>query len=108
MTMVYQVVWSEKSKTDLTEIIEYLVENWGVRSARKFRDTVFKTVEIISMMPTLYPLTEYRVNLRRCIVVSQVSMYYLVNEAQNEISIVRFYDNRRNPDKLSEILEEEE
>ncbi len=30
MTMVYQVVWSEKSKTDLTEIIEYLVENWGV------------------------------------------------------------------------------
>jgi plasmid stabilization system protein ParE len=104
----YSTKWSEKSKDDFIQIIDYLLENWGKKSAKKFKETVFKTIELISMLPTIYPVTEYRENVRRCILVKQVSMYYQINENNNEIFIVRFYDNRRDPDKLVEILDENE
>ncbi len=55
-------------------------------------------------MPKMYPKTEARQNLRRCVVVKQVSMYYLEIGLDKEIIVVRFYDNRKNPDKLVSIL----
>lgn len=106
--MEYTIKWSEKAKNDYFQIIDYLLENWGKKSAKNFKGTVLHTLAIISKMPTIYPLTEYRENVRRCVVVKQVSMYYLVNETEIEIYVVRFYDNRRNPDKISEVLNEKE
>ena len=106
--MAYKIIWSEKARDDYFHIIDYLIEFWGKNSAKKFMSTVLHTLDIISKMPKIYPLTEYRVNLRRCIVVKQVSMYYQLNENDVEIFIVRFYDNRKNPDKLPQILDENE
>ena len=106
--MAHTIKWSEKAKDDYFQIIDYLLDNWGKKSARKFIDTVTHTIELISKMPTIYPLTQYREQVRRCIVAKQVSMYYQVNETDIEIFIVRFYDNRRNPEKLTEILNDSE
>ena len=104
--MVYSIKWSDKSKNDIIDIINYLLDNWGKNSAKKFKNTVFNTIDIISKMPNLYPLTENREDVRRCIIVKQVSMYYQVNETENEIYIVRFYDNRRDPERLTDFLNE--
>ena len=106
--MAYKVKWSEKSKDDLIQIIDYLIDNWGRNSAKKFKKTVLQTIDLISTIPTIYPLTEYRENVRRCVVVKQVSMYYQINEDAKEIYIVRFYDNRRDPDKIPDELNENE
>ncbi len=105
--MEYTIKWSQKASIDFFDIIDYLLDNWGKNSAKKFKDTVLQNLDLISKMPTIYPLTEYRQNVRRSIVVKQVSMYYQVNDNNREIYVVRFYDNRRNPDKLFELLIEE-
>ena len=105
--MEYQVKWSEKSKNDLMKIIDYLIYNWGSNSANKFKNKVFKSIELISKFPSIYSKTEYRENMRRCNVVKQVSLYYQVNEKNKELYLVRFIDNRRDPIKISESLIEE-
>ena len=104
--MAYSIKWSEKSKNDIIEIIDYLIDNWGKNSAKKFKNSVLTSIDLISKMPAIYPVTEYRENVRRCIVVKQVSMYYQINETENKINIVRFFDNRKNPEKLNEFLNE--
>lgn len=106
--MAYKVRWSEKSKDDLILIIDYLLENWGSNSAKKFKKVVFQTIELILKMPTIYPLTEFRENVRQCIVVKQVSLYYQTNEKAKEIYIVRFYDNRRDSDRIPKELKEKQ
>ncbi len=58
--MEYTINWSEKAKGDYFQIIDYLLDNWGKNSARKFIDTVSYTMVLISKMPTIYPLTQYR------------------------------------------------
>ena len=35
--MVYQIKWSEKSKDDFIEIIEYLINNWDKNSAKNLK-----------------------------------------------------------------------
>ncbi len=102
--MEYKVKWSEKSKDDFIDIIEYLIDNWGKNLAIKFKKTVLNTIEIISKMPLIFPKSEYKADIRRCVVVKQVSMYYLINEKDNEIFIVRFYNNRKKPNFISDIL----
>ncbi len=104
--MAYKVKWSERSKDDLIQIIDYLIDNWGRNSAKKFKKTVLQTIDLISKIPTIYPLTEYRENVRRWVVVKQVSVYYQINEDAKEIYIVRFYDNRRDPDKILDEINE--
>lgn len=106
--MAHKVKWSEKSKDDLVRIIDYLIDNWGRNSAKIFKKTVLQTIDLILTVPTIYPLTEYRENVRRCVVVKQVSMYYQINEDAKEIYIVRFYDNRRYPDSIPNELNENE
>ena len=70
----------------------------------KFSNTVTKQLELISRMPGLYPVTEARKDLRRCVVAKQVSLYYQESKPNKNIIILRFFDNRRNPDDLTDKL----
>jgi len=105
--MNFEVNWSLKSKADYFEIIDYLIDNWGRNSAKKFKETLMKSLNLISKMPYIYTETEFRKDVRRSIVVKQVSMYYKVIEEKREIVIIRFFDNRRNPNIFVDELEYE-
>ena len=104
--MYYTVKWTEKAESDYFAIIDYLLENWGRKSAKDFKNTVENTIDLISKMPTLYPLTDFRDGLRRCVVVKQVSLYYQVNDKDIEIYVVRLLDNRQNPEKVHDKLDD--
>lgn len=102
--MLYKITWTETAINDYLLIVDYLIKNWGEKSAYKFRTTVNKQLNLISKMPSLYQKTEMRENLRRCIVVKQISMYYCKTEHKQEITIVRFLDNRQSPVKIKDAL----
>ncbi|MCD4791939.1 MAG: type II toxin-antitoxin system RelE/ParE family toxin [Bacteroidales bacterium] len=102
--MSYKINWSATARNDYFTIIDYLLENWGNKSAHNFKNKVDKQLKLISRMPKIFPKTEIRKNLRRCVVVKQVTMYYLEKENSKEIFVTRFYDNRKDPDKLTDAL----
>ncbi len=102
--MNYKITWTATARNDYFQVIEYLHESWGIKAARKFASIVDKKLRLISAMPKMYPKTEARENLRRCFVVKEVSMYYLEVELDEEIIIIRFYDNRQDPKKLIDSL----
>ena len=70
------------------------------------KNKVDKQLKLISLMPKMYLITSVRKNIRRCLVVKQVTLYYLELEENNKIIVVRFYDNRRNSDSLIKELNE--
>ena len=92
--MNYSVNWSKNAEKDLISIIEYLLENWGKNSASKFNDKLKKQIQLITTFPKIFPKTSFLSNLRKCVVVKQVSLYYLENEESKEIRIIRLLDNR--------------
>ena len=102
--MAYKTSWTKTAKTDYFQIMDILLEDWGKKSARNFRDTVTKQINLISKMPKMYPKTEVREDVRRCVISKQVSLYYLVNQNDKEIILLRFYDNRKEIRDLTEML----
>lgn len=102
--MPYDVRWSEDALTDFKEILVYLNEQWGSNSVLKFQAKVEKEIEIISEMPGIFPFLNKLKRIRKCVIVKQVSLYYMELEIEKEIYIIRLLDNRQNPETIQEEL----
>lgn len=94
--MVREIVLSSKAEADFTHIINYLLENWSENEASNFESLLDKRFCTIQEFPFAFPIVY--LNVRKCLVTKQVSIFYDVKE--NEIRILRVFDTRQSPDKL--------
>jgi plasmid stabilization system protein ParE len=96
--MSYPIRYSTRSYLEYEEILDYVSNNFGVAIAIKV-DTYFEEViDQISINPFLYPYSEKKKNLRRCVISPQTTLYYRFNGEC--IELVSFRGNRMNPETL--------
>ena len=56
-------------------------------------------LDIIALNPKTFPTHNSNLDIYRCIVVSQITLYYrIVND--DRIDLLTFWNNYQNPDKL--------
>ena len=103
--MSYEVFWLEKAQENFTNTIEYIKENWGNNSANRFKEKVEKQIELISTMPKISPIAFWKRNIRRSVIVKQISLYYIEFEVEQEIVIIRLLDNRMDLSYIAEELD---
>jgi len=106
--MTYKVKWTKKALDDYKEIIIYLQDKWGMASAEKFKELVDRKLQIISTFPKISSLIGYLINIRKAVIVKQVSLYYMELEKEREVQVIRLLDNRQNPESIQELLSEYE
>ncbi len=94
MAKLLNVIWSNEAVQNLEDIIHYIKKEWTQREVDNFLVRLEKCIFLIQQKPKLFPLTEYRKNLRRCVISRQTSLYYL--SIGSDIYIVSLFDNRRN------------
>ncbi len=99
--MAHTIVWTELARNEYYDIVKYLLDKWGEKSASKFKNEVELQLSLISKMPKMYPKSSVKKGVRRCVVVKQVAMYYVEFEVEEKIIVARFFDNRKNPNKLT-------
>jgi plasmid stabilization system protein ParE len=93
-----KVTISERAERNLDDLMEYLEKKWSVKVKENFRQKLLSTVHLISKNPHLYPVSQIKKGVHKCVVTKHNSIYYRV--AKNEIEIITIQDNRRNPKKL--------
>ena len=96
--MGYAIYWSPVAKNDYINILEYLNTRWGQQEVTSFISRTDKTLQLISANPRLFVSSAKKPAVHRCVLTSQVSLYYRINN-QN-IELLRFWDNRMDPEKL--------
>ncbi len=96
--MVSEIKLSTRAERDFTNIINYLEENWTLTEIRRFNEIFKKRIQTIKQFPYSYPSISNRQNLRKCVLIEQITMYYKINES--EIIIISLYDSRSNPSNL--------
>ena len=96
--MVSEIKLSSRAQRDFANIINFLEENWSLTEIRRFNDIFKKRIHTIRQFPYSYPSISNRHNLRKCVLIEQITMYYKINE--NEIIILSLHDSRSNPSKL--------
>lgn len=96
--MGYTIYWSPAAKNDYINILEYLNTRWGQQEVTSFISRTDKTLQLISANPRLFVSSAKKPAVHRCVLTSQISLYYRINN-QN-IELLRFWDNRMDPEKL--------
>lgn len=92
------IVWSETSKLDYWENIDYLQKEWTLAEVYNFIDEVDRLLDMLSKDNLTFKPTLYK-NTFEVPVVKQINLFYDVQE--NTIVLLRFWNNYRDRIKLT-------
>ena len=94
--MRIEVRFTEEAEKDLQDIVTYLEEVWNEKVVDEFISEIDEQIDRIAEMPYLFPKTEKRENVRKCLINKRVALFYKVTE--NIIFLLAFRSTRRNPE----------
>ena len=107
INMVYKYRWLSQALDDMSNEIEYVIQEFGLNAARRIESKIYDGVQQLCRFPfsgvcyekgTLYNDQEVRV-LHLC----QISLIYSFDTEM--ITLIALWNNYRNSDKLNEIIE---
>jgi len=93
------IIWSNLSKKDFDNILDYLDKNWGHRVAANFIDLTENIVNQISINPRQFPICYKRKKVRKCILTKHNTIFY--RDGKINVEILRIYDTRQDPNTLT-------
>jgi plasmid stabilization system protein ParE len=97
--MALNVRWTPESEDTISDIINYLEQEWTEKEIRKFAQKTQKIILQIAKNPKMYKATGNE-EIRRAVITKQTSLFYHINEVSNLITLLAFWDNRKNPNDL--------
>ena len=93
----YKIYWTDNALSELKETFEYLEKNWTKKELKNLSSEIERTSKLISDNPSLFPLSNKK-NIRKAVIKKLNTVYYRVKNNEN-IEIISFFSNRRNPNK---------
>jgi len=99
-----EVFLSPLAEFKLELLLEYIENEWGLKSKRNFLVKLQRNTEKISIAPESCERSIEFADLYKCVVTKQTTFFYRI--AEDAIEIVTVIDNRQNPDKIAEEIKE--
>jgi len=78
--------------------------DWSLHVKERFIEQLNERIELIRQNPELYPKSNLKIGLHKCVVSKQTSLYY--RHDSKTVTVLTIFDNRQDPDKLSSEIEE--
>lgn len=96
--MPKQIIWSPAAESDLENILTFLELKWSSRIVSRFLNRLDDCIYLISEDHKLFPIINKDIEIRKCVVSKQNTLYYRAKD--NKIELVRLFDSRQDPEKL--------
>ncbi len=96
--MSRKVKISKTAEKKISELLDYLQENWSLKVKSDFVKKLDKSIDLVKSDPNIFPESDKKLGLYKCVISKQTTMYYRFNS--KTIFIVTIFDNRQNPSKL--------
>lgn len=93
----FKVFLSPVAEKKLTNLLEYILVEWGVKSRNKFLMEFEKNIRRIEKYPKSCPESK-TLGLYKNVINKQTSFYYQINK--KEIEILTITDNRQDPKSI--------
>jgi hypothetical protein len=98
-----EIIWTKIARITYFEILENLEKYWTTKEIQNFhRLTQNKNLYQISSGKTLHNFVYS--NIRRVIIHPNVALYYKIDEKENRVYLITFFNNRMNPKLLKKLL----
>jgi len=95
--MAVEIVWTKRGNNKFEKILDFLADEWGTQVTKAFIIEVYDFLDLLSEFPEMGSIENKKLGIRGFVVVKQVSVFYRIKG--NQIIILNFYDNRKNPKK---------
>lgn len=93
--MPYPTRYSSRSYKEYEKILQYVFENFGPEKAVEV-DMYFESViDMITINPGMFPFSDKKKNIRRCVVSPQTTLYFRF--LGEYVEIISFRGNRMDP-----------
>jgi plasmid stabilization system protein ParE len=97
--MPKKIIWSPLAESDLSNILNYLDQNWEKKVAVSFIDLTDSLIHQISINPKQFPFIHKRKGIRKCVLTKHNTLFY--RDKKSVIEILRIYDTRQDPNTLT-------
>ncbi len=76
--MAYEIKWTRLAKDDYSEIVRYLYDTWGERSAEKFTDNLQASLKRLEEHPFIGKQDNFIYSIRELVLSKRHSLFYTV------------------------------
>lgn len=98
--MMFDVVWTYEAIATFEANIEYLEKKWSRKEIVRFIQKSEVAINLIEKNPLLFPASKRRLQIRKVLIVKQITLYYQIDSNKNCIYLLTFWNNFQNPKKL--------
>ena len=95
-----EIVWSAQARNTFFKIMDYLQANWTKKEMRQFSNKTEIILKAISQNPRMFASSGKQPTVRRAIIDKNNSLFYRIDENEQNIQLLTFFDNRQNPQKI--------
>ncbi|OQY04828.1 MAG: hypothetical protein B6I20_02340 [Bacteroidetes bacterium 4572_117] len=96
--MEYQITISKRAEKRIDDIFEYLEQKWPNKVKEDFKIKLLKQVDFLRQNPHMFPVSQVKDGLRKCLITKHNALYYRIKE--QEVEIITIHDTRQNPKTL--------
>lgn len=97
--MIRTIKLTKTAQHRLTQLLTYLETEWSEKVKQDFVQKLDQRIEQVRMRPNLFPKSQIKKGLHKCVITKQTTFYYQHN--RNYITILTIFDTRQDPDKLN-------
>ena len=95
---MYEIIWTNKSKLDYFNNIDFLEKEWSVKEIERFINKIDDILQKLIKGNIKFKKTEYK-EIYQVVVIKQITLFYEKNE--NKIILLRFWNNYQDIKNLS-------
>ena len=105
--MAYKYRWLSQALDDMSDEIEYVANEFGLKAARRVESRVYEGVQQLCQFPFSGVCYDdnmlYNGNEVRVLHIKQISLIYSFDNEM--ITLIAVWNNYQNPERLDEIIE---
>lgn len=95
--MALEIFWTKRSQNSFHDTVNYLEDEWGNSSAKKFIKKVKHFIEIVEKNPDIGKIELEDKGIRGFVISRQITVFY--RKKKNRIILLKFFDTRQHPGK---------
>ena len=93
-----KILWTKAAQSSFDKIVDYLKNEWSLKSAIKFVSKTIIFLDILQQHPEIGRKEKIKKDLRSFVLTRQTTIFYRIKN-DTTIVILKFFDTQQNPER---------
>jgi plasmid stabilization system protein ParE len=100
---MFEIQWSDTAESTYADEIDFILQKWNIKEVEKFIALVEEFLGLLSTGKFLGKRSEKK-DIYLSIISKQTSLAYKIDQENKVVSLVTFFNNKKNPKEFSKLL----